>query len=95
MSERGPVFQRLTALKKESHEFFFGFRTALKGMPLAEIDSPSAEQKKYLQDSTMRIVYACLDVLTALNPGKKISLKIEPAYDLNYESLGRTGEEAA
>jgi hypothetical protein len=95
MSERGPIYKRLEVLKTASHEFFFGFRTPLKAMQLREIEKPNPSQKRYLEDQTMRIVYACVDVLTHLNPQRRVTIKIENNHDLNYESLGRTGEEAA
>jgi len=73
MTERTPIFDVLNTARQSSNEFF----VAIRGWQKNEIEHLSPARKDFVQDHTMRMVYACMDVLARINPEQKVTLIIE------------------
>jgi len=64
MNKETPIFNSLDVVRHTSNEFF----RAIQGWKGAEIENLSPEHKDFVQDRTMRMMYACMDVLARINP---------------------------
>jgi len=68
-----PIFDSLNTMRQNSNEFFILIRSWQR----AEVEDLTPERKDFVQAQTMRMVFACMDVLTHINPGFKVTLTVK------------------